>query len=189
MLSNHIGANVLGISRDGYAICWIQNTRAQHNNEEIVPTGAGSMDWTDLLDVRKNGPSDFIRLIAYAMGRELAEESSFGKLTKSDLLHLAKSVKVIGSFRWLMRGAKPEFIGLVKLTRSAQEFMADQREVERVDRFGRILQFFPFRDKKTAIEFCDAIESSDENPPSLPLWVISKRIRELVSVNMLNEFF
>lgn len=121
-LNNEIGISTIGITKDNYIIIWKQNRRAQSSPDLLVPTGSGSCDWNDKKDI------SFNRTIERAMQRELWEESGKKVLSKSYDESLGKT-KVIGFFRWLNKGGKPEFVGITKLNICLTAFRANKKEV------------------------------------------------------------
>ena len=124
LMNNEIGISTLGITSDNYLVIWIQNRAAQSSNGLLVPTGSGSCDWKDRIE------NDFNRTIIYAMNRELWEESG-----KTNLCKTHKEVgdtKILGFFRWVIKGGKPEFVGLTKLHCDLLSLYANKKEV-----FGR----------------------------------------------------
>lgn len=121
MMNNEIGVSTLGITRDNYFVLWTQNRTAQSSNGLIVPTGSGSCDWDDAED------NSFNATIERAMQRELWEES--GKYNLSNSYEDIGDTKIIGFFRWIIKGGKPEFVGITKLNVDLTSFYEDKKEV------------------------------------------------------------
>lgn len=135
-LNNEIGISTIGITKDNYIVIWKQNKRAQSSADLLVPTGSGSCDWKDKKDV------SFNKTIERAMQRELWEESGKKILWKSYDESFGET-KVIGFFRWLNKGGKPEFVGITKLNVCFTAFRANKKEVyEGIDsHFNDLEQF------------------------------------------------
>ncbi|MGW4292615.1 hypothetical protein ACWEH1_06105 [Micromonospora chersina] len=122
-LANAIGVSTLAMTTDRkLVLCWQQPKAAVSGGGLAAPAGSGSVDLTDLRD-RPPGES-FVDFLTAAMRRELMEES-----------HLAPDqlgrTWMLGYFRWLNRGAKPEYLGLTMLTVSSDDLHdTDVRLVE-----------------------------------------------------------
>ena len=102
MLSNHIGVSSLLISSDGRTVLLVQNAKAAHNKNKIVPTCSGSVDYAD-----RPGHDNLRDVIIAAAERELLEETTLdvNKLPAD----IKVETKIIGFYRDLSRGGKPEF--------------------------------------------------------------------------------
>lgn len=125
LMNNHIGISTIAITNDNYLVFWIQNNRAQESNDLIAPTGSGSCDYTDVVG------NDFIRTLKKAMERELLEES-FPMKHQKDFI---KCSLITGYFRWITRGAKPEFVGITKLNKDLNDLSANTKEVRSNNEF------------------------------------------------------
>lgn len=107
-LSNHIGINILAITRKGYLIVQKQGAGAIVNPGRLVPSSSGSLDWEDVDIVLSRSEAQKCRLVDVlleGMIRELKEEDGF-----HESIVLAKWV--IGYSRDLIRGGKPDFYGV-----------------------------------------------------------------------------
>lgn len=124
-MGNHIGISTLGYTKDGKIVIWRQSDGAQQNRGKLVPVGSGSCDWQDW--EQTDPPVTLQGLVSAAMQRELKEES-FGDLEKFSKVNL--DTKLLGFFRWLNRGGKPEFVGLTKIDVKANRLAADGVEVD-----------------------------------------------------------
>lgn len=124
-MGNHIGISTLGYTKDGKIVIWRQSDGAQQNRGKLVPVGSGSCDWEDWEQAGR--PENLKSLVSSAMQRELKEES-FGDLEKFSEVNL--DTKLLGFFRWLNRGGKPEFVGLTKIGVKANRLAADGVEVD-----------------------------------------------------------
>lgn len=124
---DHLGVTTLAISADGYPLLLKQKSGQFVQPGSPVVTGSGSSDWGDW---RNSGSSDLVDIAAYGMAREMIEE---GKLKFGFLDHLwvidhfairglAKRTLVLGFFRWVDRGGKPEFIGVTRLPKTREKY-------------------------------------------------------------------
>lgn len=178
-LSNHIGVSMLAKTKDGYLICWGQNARAQQNVGEIVPTASGSLDWKDL---KRSPKSELLSIVRYGMARELHEESSLGKaLAKVRIEELVDDVSVIGYFRWLVRGGKPEFIGIGRVQNERNELAPQLSEVERPWINGRYIRDFCVENVKDVLAFCEHYLGTPMNKAGIPLAAICLRLRSILT--------
>lgn len=119
-VENHIGVSTLAITRDGYLVLWQQTPKNVQSPGTVVCTGSGSCDAADLIT------SSLRSTIIRAMERELLEECR-GRLgpTSTWSNAIIAQTHIIGFFRWLQRGGKPEFIGISRLKISASELTPD----------------------------------------------------------------
>lgn len=102
--SNEIGVSTLAITSDGYLFFQRQGSHADSSTGLLVPSGSGSADWRDYQD-----RYTFNDIILFATNRELSEETGFGRKKNNKVI--LKS-KIIGMFRWMNLGAKPEFVSI-----------------------------------------------------------------------------
>lgn len=119
LLGNHIGVSTIAHTSDNKLVLWVQ-TWAQQSVDKLAPTGSGSADWGDR-------STDLLNTVRTGMQRELREESS-----RRDRILDAGAVgatRVLGYYRWVSRGGKPEFVGITKLKVSAAGLHPDDREV------------------------------------------------------------
>ena len=122
-LANAIGVSTLALTKDRrLVLAWQQPEGEAGPGGLAAPAGSGSVDLVDVDDIPPGAKlTDFI---SSAMRRELMEESH---LSPS---HLGKT-RVLGYFRWLNRGGKPEYVGLTELTVSSDDLVdTDVRLVE-----------------------------------------------------------
>jgi hypothetical protein len=117
-MENVIGVSTIGFTADRKLWWWKQTTRAFESEGRVAPSGSGSCEITDWST--RHGDS----LITSGMQRELREESN---LKASDVC----STMVLGYFRWLGRGGKPEFVGLTKVKTNYSEVVPEGIEVDR----------------------------------------------------------
>jgi hypothetical protein len=123
LMNNEIGISTLGITSDNYLVIWKQNSHAQSSNDLFVPTGSGSSDIKDIME------NSFTRSIINGMERELWEES--GKEAIGKTHDLIGKTKILGFFRWVKRGGKPEFVGITKLNVRCSQLDPEVEEVRK----------------------------------------------------------
>ena len=114
-MADHIGVSTLVVTRDRKLVMWRQSAHAQQSRNRLVATGSGSCDWSDLVE------GDLKATLIRAMEREFHEES-FGGDRKA---RVECDTRVIGYFRWVRRGAKPEFTGATWADVDASAYMFD----------------------------------------------------------------
>lgn len=124
-VNNHIGVSTLALTRDNFIVVWQQTKLNVMDPDKIISTGSGSCDYADLV------PHSLRRTLERGMERELVEECL--KQTKRNLPSNAGPVisrtKVIGFFRWLQRGGKPEFVGISRLSVTKDQLIPGGTEV------------------------------------------------------------
>lgn len=121
-MDDHVGISTLALSRDGFLIMWQQSRRAEQSQLLRVPSGSGSSDYSDLRGNSLN------LTIAYGMQREVTEETLLKQ--KGFKPEDIGSTRLIGFFRWVRRGGKPEFVGITRLNLEADELWPDWTELE-----------------------------------------------------------
>lgn len=121
-LSQHVGANTIGHTKDGKIILWTQNEYARFSEGFLAPPGSGSCDWDDLdVDMSLRGT------VVNAMERKFEEESnSIGHTIRGEQI---LETEVIGLFIWVTRVGKPGFLGVSKLGVSSYELSPNKAEV------------------------------------------------------------
>ncbi len=122
-LANVIGVSTLALTTDRrLVLAWQQPEGEAGPGGLAAPAGSGSVD---LIDVDDTPPGAlFTDFISSAMRRELMEESHLNPD------QLGKT-RVLGYFRWLNRGGKPEYVGLTELAVSSDDLVGtDVRLVE-----------------------------------------------------------
>ncbi|WP_343785110.1 hypothetical protein [Alkalibacillus silvisoli] len=120
-MNNHIGISTLAVTTDNYLVIRKQATTSQQNINKYVPTGSGSCDWSDMQK------DSFCSTIEFAMKRELWEENGGKELNVS--VNEFGETKILGFYRWLQRGGKPEFVGITKLNFSQDQLDPDSIEL------------------------------------------------------------
>jgi hypothetical protein len=167
-MANHIGVSTIVHTSDGQLVLWRQSGRAQQSRNLLAPTGSGSCDWSDWTSLSSN--RSLKTLIIRAMEREFREESH---PFKSALRGVAIRTSVLGFFRWVRRGGKPEFVGISKTEASLSELEPHVAEVEAPERIRLVYPASTFNQLK------DSVNSLlDDNRLSVPLWVIVKCLDE-----------
>jgi len=124
-LANIIGVSTLAFTSDGMLVLIRQGGDVESSRGLWAPSGSGSMDRADVRASRHFGRHPRLKdVVRYAMERELIEECP---LPFRDIIH----TKVIGYFRWVNKGGKPEYLGLTKLATHSSELPKVPRIVER----------------------------------------------------------
>lgn len=102
-MSDHIGVSTIAVSSDGYAIILRHNNKTAISSDKLLPSGSGSMDYSDL-----QKDLNFRMSIIKAAERELCEETHI-------LPDMIQKTQIIGFYRDLNRGGKPEFCCITNL--------------------------------------------------------------------------
>ena len=119
-MNDHLGCSTLGFTSDNYLIIGFQDSSSQFSKDMVVPTGSGSSNYSDLVN------HSFQKTIIKTMERELMEEIAYSKeQSKQD--ETLKTM-LLGFYRWVTRGGKPEFSGITKLPGSADQYKPNPRE-------------------------------------------------------------
>ena len=121
-MDDHVGISTLARTRDGFLVMWVQSGRAEQSRRLCVPSGSGSADYSDMRLNTLNAT------IEYAMQREVTEETLLkGKGYAPENIGYTR---LLGFFRWVRRGGKPEFTGFTRLLFSADDLWPDWTELE-----------------------------------------------------------
>jgi hypothetical protein len=163
--ANGIGVSTLAFTSDGKMVMTVQSSRSASEPGLLAPAGSGSID---LRDVRRAGPEkvQLVSFIARAMQRELVEESN---IHYRDI----EWTEVLGYYRWLNKGGKPEYVGVTRLKRSADELagrdvrLVETPFVQRLD-FDGALDFLALIKKPESLL---AIEERLRQSSSMPLFM------------------
>lgn len=120
-MANIVGISLMAITADGQVLFVLQTGRNSVLPNGFAASSSGSLDWADAKRTQhgaiKLGRPVHLRDVLFeGMLRELLEES---QVRRDEIVE--GSEYVTGYFRWLSRGAKPEFTGLVRLTRTLAE--------------------------------------------------------------------
>lgn len=165
-MSDHIGVSTLVVTRDRKLVFWNQGSNAQQSRNRYVSTGSGSCDWHDRVD------ADLKATLTAAMEREFREES-FGDGVPPPFEH---STRVIGYFRWLSRGAKPEFTGATRIGLDAHRLRPNTAEVNRRGR-SRLCRDVPTLECLVRV----LGELLETEMASVSLWANALALREAVA--------
>ena len=124
-VNNHIGVSTLAVTADRHILVWQQTPKNIQDPGKIISTGSGSCDFSDLK------LSSLRQTIVGAMERELREESKVHVPARAavERERFVRSTSVIGFFRWLQRGGKPEFVGISQLSVDLAALRPDGFEV------------------------------------------------------------
>ena len=128
-MGNHIGVSTIAHTNDKKIVIWKQMQTALQNTDKLVSTGSGSSDYKDW--EKSGSDSSLLQLIKVSMNREFLEESTSRSKYLKDRGEddLVPKTWVVGFFRWLRRGGKPEFVGITKTSVDAIELSPDGKEV------------------------------------------------------------
>lgn len=135
MMNNEIGVSTIAFTSDNRIVIWRSNANAQLPKGRAVPSGSGSSDWKD----RKNKKT-LAEAVCYSMQRELAEECSLVSKRNYKKKMQATQTRLIGYWRWLQKGGKPEFSGVTKLGCKQSEIRSNDQEVCMLDGIGEYNQ-------------------------------------------------
>ncbi|MBO9128390.1 hypothetical protein [Bacillus sp. 165] len=169
-INNEIGVSTLGFTSDNYLIIWKQNEHAQSSSNLFVPTGSGSSDWNDYDE------ASFNQSIINGMERELLEESGLINSSSGELCE----TKILGFFRWVKRGGKPEFVGITKIKAKSSDLIPLEVEV----RESRTQHRWQIKSIDDLIQLIFKLKENPEykNSMSVPLYMcltsLESRIRK-----------
>lgn len=115
LFSNHIGASGLLMTIDGYIIILEHNNKTAVSPNLFQPTCSGSSDYIDWTAQKKKQQFSLQSVIEEIVLRELKEETCVNRdqVTK---------IELIGFFRNLKRGGKPDFCSLIHSSLTADQF-------------------------------------------------------------------
>lgn len=164
-MSDHIGVSTLVVTQDRKLVFWNQGRNAQQSRNRYVSTGSGSCDWADRVD------GDLTATLVAAMEREFKEESFGGAAPPA----FDRRTRVIGYFRWLSRGAKPEFTGVTRVELDAHQLRPNTAEVNRRGR-SRLCRDVPTLDSLVGV----LGELLDTEEVSVSMWANVLALREAV---------
>ena len=175
--SNHIGASVLLVTGDLKLQFWYQSAGEINVNKDTA-TGSGSCDWEDWAELEAPTLSE---AVLSAMARELREESGLsGKTLRAHRI----DCRLMGYFRWVRRGGKPEFVGLAKTAVHASQLFPDASEVyELADR----AYFIDASNPSALATGIDEVLARSQTI-SLPLWVALTCLRARCDDEELRSF-
>ncbi len=170
--NNHIGVSTLAITKDKKMLLWTQNSRTMQNSNQITPTASGSLDLDDMYHQYETLEEIIIR----GTNRELKEEC---QINLNNILF----TKVVGFWRWLERGGKPEFSSISKINIDSSEIIPDISEVKQ---FRNSIYHIDITNND---KFEDEVNSLIRNPKSsLPLLMNLKIFLEYIKTVGFKEF-
>lgn len=120
-LSNHVGCVVLAVSSDSVPILCIQDAKSRIAGGRYVLSGAGSLEYSDVLQSQAKKSRNMGDFIRFGMARELLEETmdipqdSHRQYDKKRIREFSKNIRVAGYYRDFKRGGFPIFFGFAKL--------------------------------------------------------------------------
>lgn len=118
-MNDHLGCSTIAFTSDSYLLIWVQGSINQFSRDLIIPTGSGSTNISDV--VNHNLQKTIIR----TMERELSEETSCDEREDKGV----QETMILGFYRWVTRGGKPEFTGITKLPLAAKHYKPNPREI------------------------------------------------------------
>lgn len=119
-LADCIGISTIAFTSDGALVAVRQTSRNVASALLLAPSGSGSLDQRDVAGLRGAGPTaieSLQEIVRRGMERELREETGI-------LADEITGTQVIGFARWMERGAKPEFLGITRLSVTADTLAA-----------------------------------------------------------------
>lgn len=160
-MANHVGISTVVYTSDGQLVLWRQSGGAQQSRDLLAPTGSGSCDWDDW---SRPSRSDSLKaLVSKAMEREFREESH---PLESALRGIAIRTEILGYFRWVRRGGKPEFVGISRIEAPFSRLKPNIVEVDAPD-FVRLV--YPASNSTQLRASITELLASERL--SVPLWV------------------
>jgi hypothetical protein len=182
--SSQIGASslILGLSRQsgvgsnivGHIAIVVQENGNIQSGGLLAPSGSGSLDWSDYVDYRG-------KMILKGMHRELFEETT--ENSWEQLINQGEIRTMFTGFgRMLHRGGKPEFYGLVIMSRDKSQYGIDETEKRLVKEFEWI-DIDPVSVENIISSLCDY---SDKNKDILshPLFMCIELAVECLACNV-----
>lgn len=132
IFSNHIGVSTIVITQDGEMLILQHNNKSAVSANMYAPGASGSVDYRDW---RQNKDTDLRQVIVRAMNREFYEETGI----KEEFII---KTEIIGVYRNINRGGKPEYCGITYLSIGKLEvdelFKAEQKEVQNKIKYVKI---------------------------------------------------
>lgn len=178
--SNEIGVSTIAITSDGFMFFQVQGTHSDSSPGLIVPSGSGSADWNDY---KRSSHNHLKEIIDYATVRELLEETGLkSKLQKN----VIASNKVIGFFRWLDYGGKPEFVSITKLNCRITDIKPQSSEQKAYLSDNYIFCIFNKNKDVNEDELNKAFKVMESEQCSTPLYASLLFIKELYYKNKKN---
>ncbi len=169
-MSNEIGVSTIGITSDGFIILLEQGLHANSSSNLIVPTGSGSADWADYI------PESSLNTIIAATNRELCEE--VGK--SASCCNAIATTRVLGFYRWVNFGGKPEFLSVSKMNISLTEIFPSEKE-QRQNKISKYIVNFPQKQISWADldEFLNDLQTNERC--SFPLYMNIQVLKDYIN--------
>lgn len=167
-MNDHLGCSTIGFTKDTYIILWMQGSTAQFSKNMLIPTGSGSANYSDL--THHNLQQTLIK----TMERELIEES----LPDKEVDNTQNKTLILGFYRWVTRGGKPEFTGITKLPGNANQYNANPAE-------GRSNKYSALKFKVESIEDLPKTinQIKTHNQISTPLYMCLYQLEQMYKIN------
>jgi hypothetical protein len=160
IFSNTIGASTIAITKDHHIVIRRQGSKNMQSRGLLAPTGSGSIRFKDL----KN--ESLFETITSAMQRELLEENPVLD-RKINVNTMGESI-ILGYFRWLKLGGKPEFVGLTFLNVDYHELSINEEELK-INEHSSTCLVYEIQDLDDLIKVIDDWLNLEDL--SIPLWV------------------
>lgn len=168
--ANHLGVSTLGLTQDHFIVFWWQGSNSQVSQRLRAPTGSGSLDWQDMRDTVSAR-----KLLLTGLEREFHEESNRRGVRAQRQI---EESMLLGYFRNLNRGGKPDFVALSRLNVNHVELGPNDDEVEERSRLDRQL----VESLQDLDALCARLLDEDDNARtlSIPLWANLLALRQAI---------
>lgn len=173
IFGNHIGVSTIVVTQDGKMIILQHNNKSAVSANMYAPGGSGSVDYSDW----KQQDTDLRQILICAMQREFCEETGI----KEDCID---RTEIIGTFRNVDRGGKPEYCGITYLNITAFEaeelFKAEKKEMQ--DNSLKTIQLFNTSGEIDLSEF-SKFTARHQRLISMALYVCILFLKRYLNVN------
>ena len=173
VFSNHIGVSLMAITLDGYIIVLQHNNKSAISSNMYAPSASGSVDYGDW---KHSEDRDFRQILIRAAHRELSEETGLKK-------ELIIKTEIIGVYRDLSRGGKPEYCSVaylnIRKNDAKEAFKAEKKEVQNKIESIRI---FDSSGLFNSVDF-DNFADTHQNLISIPLYMNMFFLRSYMAQN------
>jgi hypothetical protein len=189
-LANPVGVSTLAFDSRNDLILIQQSEFAQSSKNLWSPSGSGSPEPVDLqtAGTAEAGRPDLVDVIRRGMNRELVEESHISV----DAIH---DSRVIGYFRWLNKGGKPEYTGVTLLNRpvtALRRRLSEFRWVRGIE-VGVPVDFDRLRDDPAAAQHCIGRPGPGDNRfaarMSFPLYLSLRALGDRLAEPAFRDWF
>lgn len=116
-MNDHIGCSTICFTKDKKIIVLVQGSSTQFSRDLLIPTGSGSCDTADIQS------RNLQKTVIKTMKRELTEETIADKSLDNGL----NRTMILGFYRWVTRGGKPEFTGITRLSGTSDQYRPDPK--------------------------------------------------------------